>query len=108
MDSEWSLAFGIVISLAALGFVAGLGKPVLANAARTVVVLVAFGYVTLLVVTGIYVAACPGCTSHLSYDSARIIDLIAAIFWGAVFLTGIVALTWLGSATSSVLRRLFR
>lgn len=105
---ESALTLGLVSGLAAVGLLAGLGRGRFPRAPLALVLLATAGYLSLLTITGIYVAACPGCTSHISYDSARWADLYSAFFWGTLFLVGIVGVTWFGTMLSSAFRRLTR
>ena len=89
--------FGV---LAIAGFLAG---TVMAKFPRAPAIVAGFAvaaYVVLVVVAGVWVAACPGCTSYISYDSSRPIDLFVAIFWGGLLTAGVVLLTSLGMGIS--------
>ncbi len=105
---EAVITFSLVSALAALGFGAGLARAWLPRAAGLAVAAIVIGYLALLAVTAGWVAACSGCASHISYDSARWLDLYAAIFWGGLFTAGIVLSVSVGSLVSTALRRLFR
>lgn len=102
----WAL---IAVSvLAGVGFLGGLARPKISATPAAVSMGVVIGYVLLLTVTGGWVTACPGCTSFVSYDSSRSLDLGVAIFWGAIFTAGIVLCTWLGAGIGALARRIAR
>lgn len=103
-DGIWALV-GVGV-LCAAGFVAGLARLKSRRAPAIAGSVIVAGYLMLLAVTGIWVAACPGCTSHISYDSARPVDLIMAFFWGALFTTGIIMFILLGAGVSTAVGRL--
>ncbi len=110
MEASWggNLTLGLISALAALGFVAGASNARFPRAPWIAAAAVVMGYFALLAVTGGWVAACAGCSSHISYDSARWLDLYAAIFWGGLFTAGIVLSVSVGSLVSTAVRRLFR
>ena len=110
MNASWggNLTLGLICALAALGFVAGASSARFPQAPRIAGLAIAAGYVVLLGITAAYAAACPGCTSHISYDSTRPIDLIAAVFWGGIFTAAIVLCISAGSIASTAFRRLLR
>jgi hypothetical protein len=81
-----------------VGFVAGLAYPWYPVARTITVTGTLVGYVVLLLVVGMWVAACPGCDSFNSYDSLRGIDLMMAFFWGGLMSAVIIGFTYLGSA----------
>jgi len=104
---EAALTLSIVVTLAALGFGAGVASACFPRAPWIVAGVVMAGYVVLLIVTSVYTAACTSCTSHISYDSSRPIDLVVAVFWGALFTAGIVLCTAAGTLSATLFRRLF-
>lgn len=108
MEPSWggNLTLALVSALAALGFVAGASRLRFARAPAIAIGTIIAGYVALLAVTGTYVAACPGCTSHISYDSSRGFDLFVAILWGALLTAGIVLCISIGSFAATLWRRL--
>src|SRR3972149_6755945 len=110
MDSARDLLFIWTIfgTLMVLGFLAGAARVKVSRAPAIAATVVIAGYVALLAVTGGWVAACPSCSSHISYDSARGLDLIAAIFWGVFFTAGIVLFISLGIGVSFVVQKLAR
>ncbi len=110
MEPGWggNLTLALVSALAAIGFVAGASRLRFARAPGIAVAAIIAGYVTLLVVAGAYVAACSSCTSHISDDSSRVIDLFVAILWGGLFTAGIVLCISAGSLAATLWRRLLR
>lgn len=88
-------------TLTVLGFLAGAARARLPRAPYIAAFAIIIGYVALLVVTGAWVGACPSCSSHVSYDSSRAIDLMAAILWGGVFTFSILLFILLGGGVSS-------
>ena len=87
-------------TLMVLGFLSGALRGKLPRAPRIAIIVTVAGFAGLLAVTAGWVAACPGCTSHISYDSTRSVDLFAAIFWGGLFTFGILLFIRLGGIVS--------
>jgi len=88
-----------------LGFVAGIFKSRFPLAARIFTLAVVAGYVAILALAGAWVAACPRCESHQSYDSTRALDLIMAFMWGGLFLLSILAFIRIGDAIATFVQR---
>jgi len=105
MEPEWFWGLIIVGALGALGLAVGLARYLLPGVALWFRLAVVASYVLLLGVTATYVAVCPGCTSRMSYDSARSLELVLAIFWGVPSLAMILASVWLGQWSASLVRR---
>lgn len=99
MDSERDqlLMWTIFGTLMVLGFLAGAARGWLPRAPRVAIIETVAGFAALLAVTIAWVVACPGCTSHVSYDSSRAIDLMAAVLWGGTFTLAILLFVRLGS-----------
>ena len=93
-------------TLMVLGFLAGVARLRVPRAPGLAASAIVAAYVALLAVTGGWVAACPGCTSHISYDSARPVDLFAAIFLGGLFTAAIILFISLGTGVSFVVQKL--
>ena len=98
---DLTIIWTIFGTLMVLGFLAGAARAKLPRGPYIAAFAIIIGYVALLVVTGGWVAACPGCTSHISYDSSRAIDLMAAILWGGAFTFSILLFILLGGGVSS-------
>ena len=100
MSQEWVAAltgFGV---LAIVGFLAGTAITKLPRAPAVVAGFALATYLVLVILAGVWVAACPGCTSHTSYDSSRWLDLTLAILWGGLLTAGVILLTSLGMGIS--------
>ena len=89
--------FGV---LAIAGFLAGTAMAKFPRAPTIVAGLAVAAYVVLVIVAGVWVAACPGCTSYTSYDSSRTLDLAIAVLWGGILTAGVVIFTSLGMGIS--------
>jgi len=67
---------------------------------------VAVGYVVLVVVTGIWTAACAGCDGYRSYDIAtRGVNLIWAFFLGGFMAATIISFAWFGAVVATFVPR---
>lgn len=100
MSQDWVAALSGFGVLAIVGFLAGTGMAKFPLAPTVVAGFAVAAYVVLVILAGAWVAACPGCTSHTSYDSSRIIDLAVAVLWGGILTAGVVLLTSLGMGIS--------
>ena len=89
--------FGV---LAIAGFLAGTAMAKFPRAPAVVIGFTGAAYVVLVILAGVWVAACPGCTSYTSYDSSRGLDLAIAVLWGGILTAGVVIFTSLGMGIS--------
>ena len=105
---ETALLLSIVAALAWAGFIAGASSGRFPRAPWIAAGAVVAGYAVLIGVTGVYTAACTSCGAHMSYDSARAVDLVLAVFAGALLTAGIVLCISIGSLGATLFRRLLR
>jgi len=105
---ETALMLSIVAALAWAGFIAGASSGRFPRAPWIAAGAVVAGYAVLIVVTGVYTAACTSCGAHMSYDSARSVDLVLAVFAGALLTAGIVLCISVGSLSATLFHRLLR
>lgn len=100
MSQEWVAALTGFGLLAVVGFLAGTVMAKFPRGPAVVVGFAAAAYVVLVILAGVWVAACPGCTSYMSYDSSRTLDLAIAVLWGGILTAGVVIFTSLGMGIS--------
>lgn len=98
---EGPLIIGLLSGLAALGVVASIAR---GRVPLLFVALVVGGWAIVMIAAGAWYGACTRCTSHMSYDSARELDFFMSIFGGGFFVAGILAVAWLASLLSILLR----
>jgi hypothetical protein len=102
-DPGWAW-FPWAAAVAAAGFAIGLARGRLPVGPLAFTGAVVGGYVVLIVVTGIWTAACPGCDGYRSYDIVtRGVNLIWAFVLGGAIAATIIAATWLGAAVGQLL-----
>lgn len=91
------IGFGV---LAVAGLLAGVVSSRFRRAPAVIVGFTMAGYFAIVILAGSWVAACPGCASHTSYDSSRWLDLAIAVLWGGILMAGVVLITSLGMGVS--------